>query len=275
MPFISTGSGGNKVVPFFGGGQVPNPANVIQRAGAPGSAGVDNALGTLYINTSTDIIYALVDKTAGVATWAILGGASGAVATLTGGSGGAISPSSGNITLAGTANQISTVGSGSTITWSLPSAITAPGSFLATTSVASTTTMTAGTGLTVTTGDITATNGNYISSAAGKGVSFNLVTNSGAASGTVNCNGRVGSVTFTSVSIASNADLSLVIGNTSITGASTRVLYTMSGATTGSGLSIKSITNAAGTSTIVVTNANAVGVVTSVADIVFDFIVLN
>jgi hypothetical protein len=75
---------------------------------------------------------------------------------LTGGSGGAISPSAGNITLAGTANQITTVGSGSTITWSLPSALTAPGSVTATTS------------LTATAGDITSTLGNVIINGAAK-----------------------------------------------------------------------------------------------------------
>jgi hypothetical protein len=41
------------------------------------------------------------------------------LSTLTGGSGGAISPTTGNINLAGTANQIATAGSGSTITFSL------------------------------------------------------------------------------------------------------------------------------------------------------------
>ncbi len=61
-------------------------------------------------------------------TWNLLGTNTGALNTLTGGSGGAISPSAGNITLAGTIGQITTTGSGSTITWSLTSAITAPGS---------------------------------------------------------------------------------------------------------------------------------------------------
>ncbi len=53
------------------------------------------------------------------ATWALLGTDTGALNTLTGDSGGAISPSAGNINLLGTASQIDTVGSGSTITFSL------------------------------------------------------------------------------------------------------------------------------------------------------------
>lgn len=68
------------------------------------------------------------------------------VATVTGGTGGALSPASGNITLAGTANQITSTGSGSTVTFSLPSALTVPGS------LTTTTTLTVGTKLDVTTG---------------------------------------------------------------------------------------------------------------------------
>ena len=78
--------------------------------------------------------------------------------TLTGGSGGALSPTAGNFNLLGTANQITSIGSGSTITFSLPSAITAPGSITATTTV------------TATLGNITATNGNLAMGTAGNKV---------------------------------------------------------------------------------------------------------
>lgn len=141
------------------GGQVQNPANVITAAVAPSSNGTSESVGALYVNTATGNMYGLVGKSGSSATWTLLGGASSAVATLTGGSGGAISPSSGNITLAGTANQITTTGAGSTITWSLPSAITAPGSLTTTTTLAANTTVTGGTGVIATTGNITATAG--------------------------------------------------------------------------------------------------------------------
>lgn len=258
MPF-NTG-GGSNVVPFYAGGQAASPPNVFQKAVAPSSAFVAANLGDLYINTATDNIYALVDRTAGVATWTLLGGATGAVATLTGGSGGAIAPVAGNITLAGTANQITTTGTAGTITMSLPAAITAPGSVTATTT------------LTATLGNITATNGNFVASTSGTGLTLPVVTASGAA-GTVNCNGRVGSVTFTGVSIAAAADLTLTIGNTSIAGASTRLMLTMTGATTGSAIQIKSVTPSAGSYAIVVTNGT--GATTTTANITFDFIVLN
>jgi hypothetical protein len=88
-------------------------------------------------------------------TWIALGsGTTGAIVTLTASSGGPLSPSAGNINILGTANQITTAGSGSTITLTLPSAIIAPGS------IASTTTITAGTGLTVTTGNAVVSAGN-------------------------------------------------------------------------------------------------------------------
>lgn len=135
--------------------------------------------------------------------------------------------------------------------------------------------LTAATGVTATTGNVTASAGNLVAAGAGNGVSLPVTTASGAASGTVNCNGRVGSVTFTGVSIASNADLTLTLGNTSIAGASTRLLFSMSGATTGSALSVKSVTPGTGTYAWVVTNGDGLSIVTSVANITFDFIVLN
>ena len=176
--------------------------------------------GTLWLNTD--------DATAfmwpGTGNWIALGsGTTGAIVSLTGDSGGAISPIAGNIdivggagvtvvgtagtltisltggglaidslkpdagtdpvvpdangliTMAGTANQITTTGGTNTLTFSLPSAITAPGSLTTTTSLAATTTVTAGTGViattggvTATAGDITATAGNVIINGAAK-----------------------------------------------------------------------------------------------------------
>lgn len=75
-------------------------------------------------------------------------------------------PVAGNYTIAGTANQLSVANTSGTTTFSLPAAITFPGSALATTSLAATTTVTAGTGITATTGNITATTGNVAAGAA-------------------------------------------------------------------------------------------------------------
>lgn len=172
----------------------------------------------------------------------------------------------------GTANQVTVTNTAGTATVSLPSAITTPGSLTTTTTVAATTTVTGGTGVTATTGNVTASAGNLVAAGTGNGVSLPVTTGSGAASGTVTCNGRTGSVTFTGVSVASNADITLTMGNTSITGASTRCIWSLSGATTNSALTVKSYTPSASQVVWVVTNG---GTATSTTNITFDFIVLN
>lgn len=133
--------------------------------------------------------------------------------------------------------------------------------------------VTAGTTITATSGAITATNGNFVATAVGTGILLNSSQNSGAASGPVVVNGRSGRATFTSVSIAAAADLTLTITNSAITASTTEVLLDMSGATTGSALSIKSKTASSGSLAIVVTNGT--GATTTTADIQIDFLVLN
>jgi len=133
--------------------------------------------------------------------------------------------------------------------------------------------VTAGTTITATSGAITATNGNFVATAAGTGILLNSSQASGAASGPVVVNGRSGRATFTSVSIAAAADLTLTITNSSITASTTEVMLSMSGATTGSALSIKSKTASSGSLAIVVTNGT--GATTTTADIQIDFLVLN
>ena len=77
------------------------------------------------------------------------------ISTVTGGSGGALSPTTGNLNILGTSNQITSTGSGSTLTLALASGLVAPSSITATTSI------------TATLGAITATNGNLVLTAAG------------------------------------------------------------------------------------------------------------
>lgn len=187
----------------------------------------------------------------------------------------------------GTTNQITAATAAGVTTLSIPSTFIAPGS------IASTTTLTGGTGVTATTGNvtatagavnagtsmtatlgnITATNGNFVASTSGTGILLTSAQASGVASGPVVVNGRSGRATFTSVSIAAAADLTLTITNSAITASTTEVLLSMSGATTGSALSIKSKTASSGSLAIVVTNGT--GASTTTADIQFDFLVLN
>jgi hypothetical protein len=140
----------------------------------PATSDIDYPIGQIVVYEAGNTFYGLASKSAGQASWVHMGSTlGGPIYTLTGGSGGALSPSAaGNISLLGTASQITSSGSGTTITFSIPAAFIAPGSIVATTTVASTTTMTAGTGLTVTTGNavvsagnITATLGNIAASA--------------------------------------------------------------------------------------------------------------
>lgn len=144
--------------PFYGGGQVVNPANVIKVDTAPSTTFTDDKLGTLAVDNATATIYGLASKAGGQDTWIVLGGGTGAVATIN-----TLPPTGGNITIAGTANQIGVANAGSTVTLSLPAAITAPGSLTTTTTLAAGTTLTAGTGITATTGNIVASTGNITS----------------------------------------------------------------------------------------------------------------
>lgn len=355
------------------------PPNLQIAARAPTSADKSYVKGNLWLDTAALSTY----MWPGSGNWIALGtGAVGGITTLTGGSGGPIAPVAGNISVLGTAAQITSTGTAGTITLSTPAIFTAPGSIASTTTIASGTTMTAGTGLAVTTGGIlvsggdivnshagvgtdvtmevtntnnanaasragveiatggassgdpylrfeisgvgastmtmgldnsasdlfvisnssaigtsnalsltqagaltatttltassgaiTATNGNFVGTAAGTGILLNSPAASGVAASPVVVNGRSGQATFTSVNINFNTDLTLTITNSAITGASTQVLLSMSGSNNDAVLMIKSVTPSAGSLAIVVRNYS--GGTASTADIVITFLVLN
>lgn len=98
---------------------------------APTANDVGYPIGKRWVDTLGALEYVLVtlSSASGIvqATWETTV-AAGALDTLTGDSGGAISPTANNITLAGTAGQVTTAGAGSTITFSLPSTMVTPGS---------------------------------------------------------------------------------------------------------------------------------------------------
>lgn len=89
---------------------------------APATTDILYPVGKVWVDQVNNASYTLTSfSTSGNVTsanWVTTGGGSGAVATLTGDSGTA-TPSGGNIKIAGTANQISTIASGSTVTLSL------------------------------------------------------------------------------------------------------------------------------------------------------------
>lgn len=90
------------------------PAPIIAQR-APTTADISYPIGQSWIDEVGDDAYVLVDVTAGVATWNVTATTPGNVDTLTGNSGGAITPSAGNINLAG-GTLANFVGSGSTLT---------------------------------------------------------------------------------------------------------------------------------------------------------------
>lgn len=215
--------------PFYGGGQVPNPCNVLFSTSAPvanaatkpGIMDVDTTNGNVYVST-------------GVGIWAELGGLSGPIDSLAADSGSAV-PSAGVVTIAGTANQISTTGSGSTITLALtgpytPATYTAHGVLIGegsssiqataagvtgqlfagatganpgwTASPSVTGSLTAGTTITATSGAITATNGNLVMGTAGNKVI--VPTGSNASAGTSGMmSGTPGAVTVATTASSS------------------------------------------------------------------------
>jgi hypothetical protein len=188
------------------GVRAKNPPNVQLALINPTSQN-DFIKGDLWLNTALDTAFMWSGD-----TWIALGsGTTGAIVTLTGGSGGPLSPTAGNMNLLGTANQITSTGSGSTITFSLPAAITAPGSLTTTTTLASGTTIVAGTSITATLGNITATNGNLVLNTAGNKMVYTSVattTTAGANSaGTVTLVGGTATVSTTAVTASSKIRL--------------------------------------------------------------------
>jgi hypothetical protein len=98
------------------------PIPVISSS-APTSSDTGFNLGQVWIRNTTDQAYILTSVAAGSAVWTLAAPGASDVDTLTGDSGGAISPSSGDIILAGGTN-ITSAGAGATITFNLDAAIT-------------------------------------------------------------------------------------------------------------------------------------------------------
>ncbi len=249
-----------KTTPYYGGGQVVNPANVLQHVGVPSTAAISNNLGTISVDNTNATAYMLVSLSGGTATWIDLGGGAGVFTTLnvSGLSTLAALTQVGTASINASGAAVTTIGTGGTGAVNIGNA----------------TGNTAVTGTLTTSAGITATTGNLTLSGVGSGfVTTPTVVAAGASPQTVN--GRIGQVTFSSVSIASGASQTFVISNSAVTGSGTVVDVSWYGATAGSGLSIASITNSASQISIVMTNSTSATNVTSTANITFVFEVLN
>lgn len=204
-------------------GQIQDNAQVAQviNATRDPSANDKYAVGVTYwANVTSGSAWQLVSYSAGVPQWVALGGGASAVATING-----LSPTAGNIVIAGTSNQLTATSAGSTVTLSTPSVFTAPGSVTATTTV------------TATLGAITATNGNVVLGTAGNGIVVKAGTNA-----------RIGAATLTAGSSGS-------IANTSVT-ANTKIFTSVSALGTVTAPQAMLITKSAGVG-FTITSADA------------------
>src|SRR5579863_6975532 len=87
----------------------------------PKSSDTGYSLGQIWVNRSTNTVNILSSVSAGLANFVSVNAGSGSVNSIN-----SLSPSGGNITIAGTANQIGVSNAGSTVTLSLPSTLAAP-----------------------------------------------------------------------------------------------------------------------------------------------------
>ena len=93
------------------------PLSPIKAQRDPSSLDVGYDIGQSWVNELNNTFWALTSYSSGAANWEDLSAStSGLVATLTGDTGGARSPTAGNINIVGTTNQMQVTGSGSTLT---------------------------------------------------------------------------------------------------------------------------------------------------------------
>jgi len=90
----------------------PSPV-IAQRA--PTTSDVGYEIGQVWVDQTSGQIYGMASVSSGSATWSIMGPGDSDVDTLTGDSGGALSPTAGNINILG-GDGLSVAGSGSTLT---------------------------------------------------------------------------------------------------------------------------------------------------------------
>lgn len=96
------------------GTQAPNPAPIIAQR-APLGTDRGFSVGQVWIDQAGNSSYVFIETVNNVASWAQSSSAAGSVTTLTGNSGGAISPAAGNINIVG-ASGTQVAGAGSTLT---------------------------------------------------------------------------------------------------------------------------------------------------------------
>lgn len=128
MPTLPT-----PITPYYGGGQVQNPANVIPTSGAPSTKLTEDKVGTIAVDNAAAASYMLVSKAGGVDTWAQVGAGTNFFDALDPDSGGTVFPSAGVIRVVGNQNQLASAkGGGNTLAFALSNGISI-GAYQATT----------------------------------------------------------------------------------------------------------------------------------------------
>lgn len=242
---------------------------------APTTGDIRYPIGQMWVYKTTGQAYMLASVAANSATWSLLGPGASDVDTLTGDSGGAISPVAGNLTIAGGTN-ITTAGTAGTITANLDAAITLATSVTSpiyasaagmaiNPAVASNLTvgasMTTGAitiGGTAETGTITlgsSSGTNIVAIGAGEGATTVNIAGGATAAKAVNiATGAIaGVVTIGTADGASQMDLKVGTGNFSLDGAATST-YTIGASTTSGTISIG---GTAQTGTMTIAGGNA------------------
>lgn len=112
MPTISPA-----VTPYYGGGQVVNPANVIYAVGAPSTTLYRLLPGTISVDTTNGNAYVLVQVASATATWYLMGGSSAGLTGLEADDSTTCTESGGVITVSGGSTGLTTTASGSTLSF--------------------------------------------------------------------------------------------------------------------------------------------------------------
>lgn len=228
-------------------------------------------IGQVWINSTANLSYQLTSFSTsnGVmsANWTVLGTNAGTLDTLTGDSGGVITPTAANINVLGTANQITTAGASPTLTLSLPSAIIAPGSLTTTTNLAVGTSATVATTLGVTglstLGAVTAVGTASIN---GSGAAVTTIGTGGTGATNIgNATGNTavtGSLTASTSLTATAGAITATNGNLVLGTSGNKILSTSVGTTTAAGAnSFGTVTLVGGTATVATTSITTSSIV--------------
>ena len=232
----------------YTGVKATNPPQIVKTTRNPTANNNQFDIGTIWINTATATIFELSQIVGGAATWTELGANGGSIQVIAPDNGILVVPFGGGVNFDSTAGQITVTGTANTVTWSLPAAVTAPGSVTATST------------LTATLGNITATNGNLVLGTAGnKIVSTSVATTTAAGANSFGTVTLVsGSATISTTAVTANSIIMLTRQSPGATGANPLGMLSVGTIVAGTSFIINALTTANST-TNVATDVSVIG----------------